>query len=115
MRKIIYVIEQRRPLLAAFRSWLEAVLPQVAQKSVIAKIIRYALKRWKALVRYCDEGALAIDNNPVKRTLRGVALGRRNFLFVGNDAGGERAAAIYTLIKTVLCRVPNYAEGPRFQ
>lgn len=51
-------------------------------------------------MRYCDEGALAIDNNPVERTLRGVAIGRKNFLFVGNDAGGERAAAIYTLIET---------------
>ncbi len=68
-----------------------------AAKSAIAKVIRYALKRWEALLRYCDEGALAIDNNPVERTLRGVTLGRRNVLFVGNEAGGERAAAIHTL------------------
>ena len=95
--------EQSKPRLAAFRAWLETVLPQVAAKSAIAKAIRYALRRWEALLRYCDEGALAIDNNPVERTLRGVALGRRNFLFVGNDAGGERAAAIYTLIET--CRL----------
>ena len=92
--------EQSKPLLEAFRAWLETVLPQVAAKSAIAKAIRYALKRWEALLRYCDEGALCIDNNPVERMIRGVAIGRKNFLFVGNDAGGERAAAIYTLIET---------------
>ena len=91
--------ERATPLLAAFRTWLQAVLPQVAAKSAIAKAIRYALKRWEALLRYCDEGALSIDNK-VKRTLRGVAISRKNFLFAGNDAGGERAAAIYTLIET---------------
>ena len=57
--------ERATPLLAAFRTWLQAVLPQVAAKSAIAKAIRYALKRWEALLRYCDEGALSIDNNPV--------------------------------------------------
>ena len=55
--------ERAKPLLASFRSWLEAVLPQVAAKSAIAQAIRYALKRWEALLRYCDEGALCIDNN----------------------------------------------------
>ena len=103
-RRVQIRTEQSKPLLESFRSWLEAVLPQVAAKSAIAQAIRYALKRWEALLRYCDEGALAIDNNPVERTLRGVALGRKNFLFAGNDAGGERAAAIYTLIETCLCR-----------
>ena len=97
--------ERAKPLLASFRSWLEAVLPQVAAKSAIAQAIRYALKRWEALLRYCDEGALCIDNNPVERALRGVAISRKNFLFVGNDAGGERAAAIYTLVET--CKLNN--------
>ena len=99
-RRIQIRTEQSKPLLEAFRVWLETVLPQVAAKSAVAKAIRYALKRWEALLRYCDEGALCIDNNPVERALRGVAISRKNFLFVGNDAGGERAAAIYTLVET---------------
>jgi transposase len=56
--------------------------------------------RWSALTRYLEEGYLHIDNNPVERAIRGVAIGRKNFLFAGNDAGGERAASIYTLIET---------------
>ena len=104
-RRVQIRTEQSKPLLAAFRAWLETVLPQVAAKSAIAKAIRYALKRWEALLRYCDEGALSIDNNPVERALRGVAISRKNFLFVGNDAGGERAAAIYTLVET--CKLNN--------
>ncbi len=60
----------------------------------------YALNRWEALTRYCDDGQLEIDNLPVERALRGVAIGRRNYLFAGADSGGERAAAIYSLIGT---------------
>jgi len=60
--------------------------------------IRYALSRWDALVRYLEDGHIEIDNNAAERSLRGVALGRKNYLFAGSDAGGERAAAIYSLI-----------------
>ena len=60
--------------------------------------IRYALSRWEALVRYGDDGRIEIDNNAAERALRAVALGRKNYLFAGSDAGGERAAAIYSLI-----------------
>lgn len=60
--------------------------------------INYALGRWPALVRYCDDGLLEIDNNAAERALRAVALGRKNYLFAGSDAGGERAAAMYSLI-----------------
>ena len=60
--------------------------------------VRYALSRWKALLRYCDDGRIEIDNNAAERSLRTVALGRKNYLFAGSDAGGERAAAIYSLI-----------------
>jgi hypothetical protein len=60
--------------------------------------IRYALSRWKALTRYVNDGHLEIDNNAAERALRVVALGRMNFLFAGSDAGGERAAAIYSLL-----------------
>ncbi len=62
--------------------------------------MRYALGRWPALVRYLDDGELEIDNNAAERALRAVALGRKNYLFAGSDAGGERAAAMYSLIGT---------------
>jgi hypothetical protein len=58
----------------------------------------YALNLWAALARYCDDSAIEIDNSAAERTLRGVAIGCRNYLFAGADSGGERAAAIYSLI-----------------
>ncbi len=64
----------------------------------MASAIRYALARWSALVRFCDDGRLEIDNNAAERALRAVAIGRKNYLFAGSDAGGERAAAMYSLI-----------------
>ena len=64
----------------------------------MAEAIRYALKLWPALIRYTGNGLVEIDNNAAERALRTVALGRKNFLFAGSDAGGERAAAIYSLI-----------------
>jgi hypothetical protein len=60
----------------------------------------YSLKLWPVLLRYCDNGAIEIDNSAAERALRGVAIGRRNYLFAGADSGGERAAAIYSLIGT---------------
>ena len=62
--------------------------------------IHYALSRWRALTRYCEDGRIEIDNNAAERSLRVVALGRKNYLFAGSDAGGERAAAIYSLLGT---------------
>lgn len=67
-------------------------------KSETAAAISYALGRSPALVLYCDDGLLEIDNNAAERSLRAVALGRKNYLFAGSDAGGERAAAIYSVI-----------------
>jgi hypothetical protein len=89
-----------RPLLESLHEWLEKTLSQVSRKSEIAAAIRYALSRWRALLRYADDGRLEIDNNAAERALRAVALGRKNYLFAGSDAGGERAAVIYTLIGT---------------
>ena len=66
----------------------------------MAKAIGYALTRWTALTRYCGNGLIEIDNNAAERSLRALALGRKNWLFAGSDAGGERAAAIYSLIGT---------------
>jgi hypothetical protein len=62
--------------------------------------IQYALDRWASLLRYVSDGRLEIDNNPAERALRAIALGRKNYLFHGSDAGGEYAAAMYSLIGT---------------
>ena len=88
------------PILDAFRVWLHTTLSRISQKSALAEAIRYALTRWVALTRYRDDGRLEIDNNAAERALRPVSLGRKNYLFAGSDAGGERAAALYTLIGT---------------
>ena len=87
-----------RPLLEAMHVWLKATLAKLSQKSDVAVAIRYALERWTALLRFCDDGRIEIDNNAAERALRAVALGRKNYLFAGSDAGGERAAAIYSLL-----------------
>jgi len=80
------------------RCWMMETANKLSAKSDLAGAIHYALSRWRALVLYCEDGRVEIDNNAVERALRAVALGRKNFLFVGSDAGGERAAAIYSLI-----------------
>ena len=87
-----------RPLLESLRQWFEATLPKLSRKSDTTAAIRYALSRWDALVRYADDGHIEIDNNAAERALRAVALGRKNYLFAGSDTGGERAAAIYSLV-----------------
>jgi transposase len=86
------------PLLDQLKQFFEHTLAQTAKKSDLAGAIRYALTRWTALTRYLDNGVIEIDNNAAERALRSVALGRKNYLFAGSDAGGERAAAIYSLI-----------------
>jgi len=88
------------PLLESLRDWLRQTLGRVSKKSELAKAISYILSRWTALTRYRDDGRIEIDNNAAERSLRAVALGRKNYLFCGSDVGGERAAAIYSLIGT---------------
>jgi transposase len=78
--------------------WLKGCLAKLSKKSEVTVAIHYALGRWTPLLRYCDDGALEIDNNTAERALRAVALGRKNYLFAGSNTGGERAAAMYTLI-----------------
>jgi transposase len=89
-----------RPLLDAFEAWLRTTLGTVSQKSETAKAINYALNQWAALTLYVDDGTVEIDNNAAERALRAVALGRKNYLHFGSDSGGERGAAIYTLVAT---------------
>ncbi len=90
--------EQSKPLLDSLRQWFEATLSKLSRKSETTAAIRYALTRWDALLRFVDDGRIEMDNNAAERSLRGVALGRKNYLFAGSDTGGERAAAIYSLI-----------------
>jgi transposase len=89
-----------KPQLDALKARMEAIRAKLSAKSTLAVAITYTLKRWPALTRYCDDGRLEIDNLIAERALRGVAIGRRNWLFAGSKAGGERAAAIYTIIET---------------
>src|SRR6266403_850160 len=89
-----------RPLLDSLKKWLEETLEKLSRKSDTAIAVRYALGRWEALLRYCDNGRLEIDNNAAEQSLRAVALGRKNYLFAGSDGGGESAAAMYSLIGT---------------
>ena len=87
------------PLLQDLHDWLRAtVRREGSRKSDLAGAIGYTLSLWTALTRYRDDGRLEIDNNAAERELRAVALGRKNYLFAGSDAGGERAAAFYSLI-----------------
>jgi hypothetical protein len=86
------------PLLEAMHQWMQSSLRSLWQKSKLAEALRYALTRWPALVRYIEDGGIEIDNSAAERALRCVALGRKNYLFAGSDAEGERAASIYSLI-----------------
>jgi hypothetical protein len=79
-------------MLEQLNSWLREQLTKIPKKSSLAGAIRYALPRWPALTRYVDDGLIEMDNNAAERALRTIALGRKNYLFAGSDAGGERAA-----------------------
>ena len=87
-----------RPLLESLRVWLESSLEKLSRKSDTTAAVRYTLGLWDALTHYGDDGRLEPDNNAAERALRAVAVGRKNYLFAGSDAGGERAATIYSLI-----------------
>jgi transposase len=114
-----------RPLLDGLRTWMEKALTRLSSKSETAGAIRYALSRWRALTRYTEDGLLEIDNSAAERALRAVALGRKNLLFVGSNCGGERAAAMYSLIgsaklngldpehylRTALARIADHPIG----
>jgi transposase len=87
-----------KPLLESMHGWLQDALTRLSAKSETSKAIRYMLDRWQALTRYVDDGRIEIDNNIAEQALRTVAVGRKNWLHCGSDAGGERAAAMYSLI-----------------
>ena len=87
-------------LLNDLRVWLEATHARISGRSELAKAIRYTLSRWGSLTHILRDGRVCIDNSAAERAMRPIAIGRRNWTFAGSDAGGERAAAIYSLIET---------------
>jgi transposase len=92
--------ERSRPIFKQFHDWLEAEAPKVLPKSPIAEAIQYALNHWAALERPLDEGFLELDNGACERAFKPVALGRKNWMFVGSDRGGETAAVLMSLCTT---------------
>jgi hypothetical protein len=89
-----------RSLINAMKPWLQAELARIPGRSALAEAIRYALARWDELSRFLDDGRIDLDNNPVERAIRPIALGRKNHLFAGSDGGGVRWATVCSLIAT---------------
>jgi hypothetical protein len=109
--------EQRRaarqirvaPLVASLEMWMRSERAKLSRHADVAKAMDYTLKRWEAFTRFLDDGRICLSNNAAERALRGIALGRKAWLFAGSDRGGERAAAMYSLIMTALCRARHRA------
>jgi transposase len=91
---------ESRPIVADLEQWMRRERARLSRHAETAKAIDYMLTRWAAFTRFLDDGSICMTNNAAERSLRGIALGRRAWLFAGSDRGGERAAAIYTLIAT---------------
>jgi transposase len=89
-----------RPLIDAMKPWLKAELARISGRSTLAEAIRYVLARWDELSRFLDDGRIELDNNPVERAIRPIALGRKNHLFAGSDGGGIRWATVCSLVAT---------------
>ena len=92
--------ERIKPVVVALQSWMRTERARLSRHADTAKAIDYMLKRWPAFTRVLDDGRICLSNNAAERALRGIALGRKAWLFTGNDRGGERAASMYTLIET---------------
>jgi hypothetical protein len=92
--------DRSRPIIDDLEPWLRAKLALISQKSKLAEAIRYALSRWVGLTRFLDDGRIEIDANVVERSIRPIALNRKNALFAGSDGGGEHWAIIASLIET---------------
>jgi len=87
-------------LVAALKAWLLANRAKLSAKAPVAQAIDDMLKRWSAFILFLDDGRVCLSNNAAERAIRPIAVGRRNWTFAGSDAGGHRAAALYTLIET---------------
>jgi len=92
--------ELSAPLVADLEGWMRAQRAKLSRGNDLARAMDYMLKRWTAFTRFLDDGRICLSNNAAERALRGIALGRKSWLFAGSDRGGERAAAMYSLIVT---------------
>ena len=92
--------ERSAPLVASLQTWMREERAKLSRHSDLAKAMDYMLKRWGAFARFLDDGRICLSNNAAERALRGIALGRKSWLFAGSDRGGERAAVMYSLIVT---------------
>jgi transposase len=92
--------ELSAPLVADLEGWMRAERATLSRHNDVAKAIEYMLKRWTAFTRFLDDGRICLSNNAAERALRGIALGRKSWLFAGSDRGGQRAAFMYSLIVT---------------
>jgi transposase len=99
------------PLLESLHAWMIATAARVDKESALAKALNYGFNHWDALNRYADDGHLEIDNNTAERSVRGVGVGKKNYLFFGSDTGGERAAIVYSIIET--CKL-NHIDPQRY-
>ena len=88
------------PLVAALETWMKETRDKLSRHNSVAKAMDYMLPRWVAFTRFLTDGRICLTNNAAERALRGIALGRRSWLFAGSDRGGDRAAAMYSLIIT---------------
>ena len=89
---------QSKPIAEKLHSYLLEIEPEVLPKSPAGRAVRYTLKNWEALTRYLEDGDLEIDNNRTERVIRGVAVGRNNWMFFGSDAGGKTAAVLRSFV-----------------
>jgi transposase len=92
--------ELSAPLVANLEAWMRQQRAKLSRGSDVAKAMDYMLKRWIAFTRFLDDGRICLSNNAAERGVRGIALGRKSWLFCGSDRGGERAAVMYSLIVT---------------
>jgi hypothetical protein len=92
--------QQTQSIIDDLEVWLRAKLALISQKTKLAEAIRYALLGWAGLIRFIDDGRIEIDSNVVERSIRPIALNRKNALFAGSDGGGEHWAILASLIET---------------
>jgi transposase len=88
------------PLVTSLEQWVRGERARLSRHADVAKAMDYMLKRWESFTRFLDDGRICLTNNAAERGLRGIALGRKAWRFAGSDRGGERAAAMYSLIVT---------------
>ena len=103
--------QRSKPLVAALEVYMREQIRRLSPKNDVAKAIGYMLTRWPSFTRFLDDGRICLSNNAAERALRCVAVGRRNWTFAGSDAGGQRAAAVYSLIETCMCGWPPRCKG----